>query len=143
MLRISKLTDYATLIMSHLAMHTGGVESAATIAKALHLGLPTVSKLLKLLAEANLLISMRGSDGGYRLARSPAHITLAEVIIAIEGEVALTLCCESDKLCALTMTCTIQENWKRINQLMLGFLARFTVKDMTSPLQLKSEDYGK
>ncbi|OGT38040.1 MAG: SUF system Fe-S cluster assembly regulator [Gammaproteobacteria bacterium RIFCSPHIGHO2_12_FULL_37_14] len=143
MLRISKLTDYATLIMSHLAADPERLESAAVIADALHLGLPTVSKLLKLLADAGLVTSARGSDGGYRLARSPAQITLSDVIAAIDGDLALTICCEGDKLCSLNMTCTIQDNWKVINHMVQDLLAQFTVKDMTSPLRSKSWLYGK
>jgi len=134
MLRISKLTDYATLIMSCLASAYGQVQSATRIAELLHLSLPTVSKILKMLAEAKLVGAIRGAEGGYHLLRPAAEITLAEVIAAIEGQVAMTQCCEKTNLCALNGTCTVRDNWRTINRMIHGFLSRVTINEMTKPL---------
>lgn len=134
MLRISKLTDYATVIMSYLALDPNGVWSATRIAKAISLAVPTVSKILKILSEAGLLKSFRGTGGGYQLARSTQEITLAEVVIAIEGNLAMTECCANNGVCALDSLCAIKENWQIINKIILNALERVTIHDMTHSL---------
>ncbi len=134
MLRISKLTDYATLIMSYLALHPAQVFSATTIAKEIHLPVPTVSKILKILSEAKLVVSQRGIAGGYRMARSAKEITIAELITAIEGHPALTECCNAINSCALDSLCVIKENWKAINKMMVSIVSNLTLNDMLHPL---------
>jgi FeS assembly SUF system regulator len=134
MLRISKLTDYAMVIMHYLAQTPSAILSAAEIARAVHLSAPTVSKILKILSEAKLVTSFRGTGGGYQLARPIAAITLAEVVTAIEGKLAMTECCASETLCALDSWCSIKENWKVINQIILSALAGLTLQDMMRPL---------
>ncbi|MHB1946730.1 MAG: SUF system Fe-S cluster assembly regulator [Gammaproteobacteria bacterium] len=134
MLKISKLTDYATVIMSYLAQDPSGVFSATSIAKEVHLSVPTVSKILKILSEAGLVISFRGTGGGYQLARSTQEITVAEVVSAVEGNLAMTECCANDGLCALDSVCAIKDNWKIINKIILKALGRVTLYDMTRPL---------
>lgn len=139
MLRIGKLTDYAMLIMSQMAKDPDSVLSAAFLADALHLTTPTVSKVLKMLSEAGLVTSLRGADGGYRLARSAAEISLADVIAAMEGDFALTECCESSGLCAIDSLCNMRENWRKINKMIHALLSRFTILDMTGPLLLQNK----
>jgi FeS assembly SUF system regulator len=134
MLRISKLTDYATVIMSYLALEPLRVASAAQIAKAIHLSLPTVSKILKILCEAELITSFRGTGGGYQLARPTDAITVAQVVMAIEGKLAMTECCIAENICALDSLCSTKENWKVINKIILTALASLTLKDMMQPL---------
>jgi FeS assembly SUF system regulator len=134
MLRISKLTDYATVIMSYLALTPKDVVSAAQIARAVHVSLPTVSKILKILCDGELVISFRGTGGGYQLARPTEKITVAEVVTAIEGKLAMTECCLSEKLCAIDSLCSIKENWKVINKIILTALAGLTLQDMMRPL---------
>lgn len=136
MLRISKLADYGTVIMNYLALHSEQVFSAAEIARNIHMQTPTVSKLLKLLLEADLVISIRGAEGGYRLARSAEQITIAQIIAAIEGLPALTECCDSVKLCAQDSFCAIKGNWKVVNRFILAALENLTLSDMTKPLAL-------
>ena len=133
MLRISKLADYATLIMSYLALHSNQIFSAVAIAKQIHLAVPTVSKILKILAEAKLVISQRGAAGGYKIARSAEDITVAELVSAIEGYPSLTECCSSSA-CALDSLCAIKDNWKMINKVMMSALASLTLQDMLQPL---------
>jgi FeS assembly SUF system regulator len=134
MLRISKLTDYATVIMSYLAQTPQQVVSAAQIATGIHLRVPTVSKILKILAEAELVTSTRGTGGGYRVARSSSEITVAQVVTAIEGSLAMTECCRGENLCVLDSLCAIKENWKVINNIILTALAGLTLQDMMQPL---------
>ncbi len=134
MLRISKLTDYATVIMSYLALYPEQIISAAHIAKALHLGTPTVSKILKILCEASLVKSHRGTEGGYQLARLAKDITLADIVSAIEGKLAMTECCASKSLCALDALCGIKGNWQIINKVILTALSCLSLADMAKPI---------
>jgi FeS assembly SUF system regulator len=134
MLRISKLTDYATIILSYLALEPAKMASAPHIASENTLALPTVSKILKILCEAKLLKSFRGTGGGYQLARSAKEITLADVVSALEGKLAMTECCAISNSCVLDSLCAIKENWKIINKVILNTLAGVTLHDMTHPL---------
>lgn len=137
MLRIGKLTDYALLIMSHMAKEPEVVLSASFLAETLHLTTPTVSKILKMLTDASLLFSIRGAEGGYRLARSAAEISVADIIIAMEG-LALTECCENAEICALNSSCALRDNWQRINQMVQNLLDHITLVDMLKPLSIKN-----
>ncbi|HNP34970.1 MAG TPA: SUF system Fe-S cluster assembly regulator [Woeseiaceae bacterium] len=115
MLRISKLTDYGTVVLAHLAADQNGVVSAAEVAAATHLALPTVSKLLKSLARAGLVRSTRGAGGGYQLARPAHEISAADVIDALEGPVSITECSSLDSHCEHESNCSVGGAWQRIN----------------------------
>jgi len=134
MLRISKLTDYAIIILSRLVLDSQRIASATWIAQEVHLALPTVSKILKILAEAELVTSFRGQGGGYQLARSATEITVADVVSAIEGKLAMTECCAPANGCALDSLCAIKENWRVINKMIFSVLAGLTLHDMIRPL---------
>jgi FeS assembly SUF system regulator len=121
MLRISRLTDYATVILASLA--GGGLASAADIAERTHIGLPTVSKLLKELQHAGLVRSVRGARGGYQLARAPAAISAAAIIDAVEGPVALTECAGGAGNCGIETTCLVGHGWQRISRAIRRALA--------------------
>ena len=138
MLRVSKLTDYATVIMTVLAgiAATSGdtaVVSAQDLAERAHLELPTVSKLLKQLAHANLVVSFRGVNGGYRLARAAERITIAEVVTAMEGPIGMTECSAQAGLCGHEPHCGVRVNWQRINQAIAQALGSVTLADMVRP----------
>jgi FeS assembly SUF system regulator len=138
MLRISKLTDYAILIMSQMARYPDTVMSAAMLADALHLTLPTVSKILKMLLDVDLVKSVRGAVGGYHLARASEKITVADIIAGMEGgELALMECCDAVSLCTIESMCTLQKNWQIINKIIGSFLAKITILDMVEPLSLQ------
>lgn len=137
MLRISKLTDYGTVVLAHLAGGYGGVVSAAEVADATGLALPTVSKLLKALARAGLVTSMRGANGGYQLARSPSEISAADVIDALEGPVSITECSSLDSHCEHEGVCSVGGTWQRINVAIRRALDDVTLIDLShadSPL---------
>ena len=142
MLRIGKLTDYALLILSHMAK-TNSVMSAAVIAKMLHLTLPTVSKILKMLADANLVASRRGADGGYQLARAADQISVADVLVAMEKGIALTECCSNFNRCNIATVCTMRENWIKINQMIHTLLAKLTIIQIAEPLSVQELINGK
>jgi FeS assembly SUF system regulator len=134
MLRISKLADYAIIIVSYMAHKSQQILNAKQIAEGIHISLPTVSKVLKLLGAAQIVTSTRGIDGGYQLARMANHITIAQIVAAIEGTLAMTECCSSATLCALDSFCSIKENWKTINNIILNALGSLTLADMMKPL---------
>ena len=135
MLRVSKLTDYATVVMTVLAgvRDAGGADevlSAQDLAERARLELPTVSKLLKQLAHAQLVVSSRGVNGGYRLARPAQQITIADIVTAMEGPIGMTECGAHAGLCDHESHCGVRVNWQRINQAIAQALANVTVADM-------------
>lgn len=115
MLRISKLTDYGTVVLAHLAGLENSLASAADVAATTGIALPTVSKLLKVLAQADLVTSTRGSHGGYTLARRATDISAADIIDALEGPVSITECSSSDSQCDYESVCSVGGAWQRIN----------------------------
>ena len=116
MLRISKLTDYATVILAALAENPAGLLSAAGLAERTGLGGPTVSKLLKELQRAGLVNSVRGAHGGYQLARPAVEISAAHIIDAVEGPVALTECATAHSQCGIDHNCQVGHSWQRISR---------------------------
>ena len=136
MLRVSKLTDYATVIMTVLA-DAADVLSAQDVAVRARLELPTVSKLLKQLAHAGLVDSFRGVNGGYRLAHAPAQITIAQIVTAMEGPIGMTECSAHVGLCDHESHCGVRVNWQRINQAIAHALASVTLADMLKPAPRK------
>jgi FeS assembly SUF system regulator len=128
MLRISRLTDYATVILATLA--GGRLASAAEIAERTHIGLPTVSKLLKELQHAGLVNSVRGARGGYQLARPAAEINAAEIIDAVEGPVALTECAGGAGNCGIEATCLVGHGWQRISRAIRGVLRDVSLAEL-------------
>lgn len=115
MLRISKLTDYGTVILAYLAAHADQMHTASEVAERTRLGLATVSKLLKGLHRAGLVSSVRGSHGGYQLARPASHITAAAILDALEGPFALTECSGKHSACGIEATCQVGHSWQRVN----------------------------
>jgi len=115
MLRISKLADYACLIMAFVAETSVPFPNATLVSASLHLGLPSVRKILQLLSHAGLLMASRGISGGYQLARPADQISLLEMIEAVDGKLALTDCCVTQK-CHIIHQCQGQSGWREINQ---------------------------
>lgn len=138
MIRLSRMADYGSLLLTHMAASPEqAVHNAADLAAATRLPAPTVSKILKRLAREGLLTSLRGAKGGYRLARPATAITLAEVIQALEGgPVALTECSspESTEHCDLEPQCLVRRQWQRINRAFYDTLGGITLDDMIQPL---------
>jgi FeS assembly SUF system regulator len=120
MLRISKLADYSTVIVSALALEPKRLYSAKALADQVHIAVPTVSKLLKLMLNAGIVSSVRGVGGGYQLAAAPRDITIAQVVAAIEGKPALTECSLHAGSCVQDSVCAIKSNWRMINQIVIS-----------------------
>jgi len=137
MLRISKLTDYAILVMVELA-RDGGMLSAHALAERVYIEVPTASKVLKLLSGAGLLESYRGANGGYRVARKAGDISVAEVIAAIEGPIAMTECSVEEGLCSQEDNCELRGNWQRISVAVARALADVSLAEMSAPMKSKA-----
>ncbi|NYT61158.1 SUF system Fe-S cluster assembly regulator [Alcaligenaceae bacterium] len=138
MLRISKIIDYGTLVLTYMAGSPDRVFSAADIAATLGLGQPTVSKVLKLLGQHELVNSSRGSRGGYMLGRPACDISIAHIIDALEEQpFGLTECTSKPGACSVEAGCHIRTNWQRINSVIRHTLENVSVSDMLSPTPLE------
>ena len=122
-MRLSNLADYAVVTMGAAARHCGGGRtSAAELAAETGLPAPTVAKLVSRLSAAGLLRSVRGAGGGLQLARPAAAITLADIVEAVEGPIALAACDHGE--CTVEGTCTVRPHWSIVNEALRGALAQ-------------------
>ena len=124
-MRLSSMADYAVVTMSAAARHCGGARvSAGELAEETGLPLPTVHKVVALLGKAGLLRSLRGAGGGLQLARPAAAITLADIVEAVEGPIALTACVEAGRHdCGMEGSCAVRPHWPMVNDALRGALA--------------------
>jgi len=132
MIRISRLTDYGIVLLSHMAAHPDQVHNANEAAAEAHLPLPTVSKLLRRLAKQGLLASHRGVKGGYGLARPPERISVAEVVAALEGPIALTACAGAPSDCEHERRCPVRSHWNLISLAVRQALESITLADLAA-----------
>lgn len=136
MLRVTKLADYGIVMLTFFAGNSDKTFNAKDIARVVRLPLPVVSKVLKTLARAGLLVSQRGTKGGYGLALEPEKITVAAIIRALEGPIAVTECTDlvhGD--CGLETGCPVRTNWHMINRAIHQALEGITLAQMTQPLR--------
>ena len=141
MLRVTKLTDYATVVLTALAARPDAVLSAAELAERAGLEMPTVAKLLKPLAQAGLVEGFRGTNGGYRLARAASQISLVEIVEAMEGPLGMTECSVHAGACGIEHSCGVRANWRRINDVVSDALRSVTLAQMLdtpTPLSRKT-----
>jgi len=130
MLRLSKLTDYAVVVLVRLAA-LEGVQTSPGIAAATGVPEPTVAKVLKTLAGSGLVASQRGARGGYRLMRPLHAIPVADVIVAIDGPIALTACVDGSGYgCDAAGTCPVRGRWDPVNDAVREALVNITLADM-------------
>jgi FeS assembly SUF system regulator len=131
-MRLSSLADYAVVMMSAVARHCGQAQlNAGLLAEETGIPLPTVQKLVSRLSSAGLLRSVRGAGGGFKLARPAAAVTLADIVEAIEGPIAMTACVDSGKHdCGLEGTCRVQPHWAVVNNAVRGALAEVNLTSL-------------
>ncbi len=135
MLRMSKMTDYGTVVMTYLAREPSRVHNAQEVSANIQVPLATVSKILKILARGELLTPQRGAKGGYMLARPPSRITVADIVDAMEGRpVGLTECSASPGACVQESSCSARGSWQRINDAIRDALAGVTLEQMAAPV---------
>lgn len=141
MIKLTKLADYAVVLMSSIAEHPEAVHAAAEIARDTHIPAPTASKILGAMTRAGLLTSHRGLKGGFSLARPPQDITVADVIGAIDGPIALTNCMEhASGDCDILDSCRVRGYWHRINGAVKAALEGVTLAEISSPIPDYLED---
>jgi len=134
MIRLSKVTDYAVVVLSQMARNASGVHTAARLSDSTGVPAPTVAKILKQLASEGVVGSLRGAGGGYRLNRSPDAVTVAEIITALEGPIAITSCVSNaDGNCGVERLCPIRGHWERVNGAIAQALETVTLSDMLIP----------
>lgn len=131
MLRITRLTDYATIILSHMAKQPEVLYSAKVLAGELNIGAATVSKVLKIVLSHKLVCSTRGAEGGYRLADAPENISITRVIEAFEGPLAITQCALTEHDCLNAKGCHVQTQWQVVNGAIIKALSQVSLADMT------------
>ncbi|MEZ4334684.1 MAG: SUF system Fe-S cluster assembly regulator [Myxococcota bacterium] len=138
MFRLSKTTDYGIVLMAQLASTPDRSPlNARELAASADLPAPMVSKILKALAREGLLISQRGSKGGYQLARLPEELSVSEMIRVLEGPVALTDCAIGPTLCSHESLCAVREPWQVINRVVERALADVTLADLVRQRPLR------
>lgn len=133
-MRLSSLADYAVVMMSAAARHCGGVArlNATSLAEETGLPLPTVQKLVSRLSAAGLIESARGTGGGFRLARPAAAISLADIVEAIEGPIAMTSCVDSGSHdCCIEESCRVKPHWNAVNGAVKGALAGVSLASLS------------
>ena len=131
MFRLSKTTDYGIVLMAQLASSPDRApQNARELAQSSDLPIPMVSKILKALAREGLLVSHRGSKGGYHLARLPEELTVSEMVRVLEGPVALMDCAAGPSLCSHESLCSVREPWQVISRVVEQALAEVTLADL-------------
>jgi FeS assembly SUF system regulator len=133
-MRLSNLADYAVITMAAAAGHCGGQRtSASELAGETGLPKPTVQKLVSKLTAAGLLRSVRGANGGLQLARPAAAITVADIVEAVEGPIALTACIEASTECEHEAGCSMKPHWPVINTALRSALAAISLTELRGP----------
>jgi FeS assembly SUF system regulator len=138
-LRLSKLTDYAVVVLARLARDgdaapSGPVQNALSLAGETGIAEPTVAKVLKLLAQAGLVEGVRGPRGGYRLTRPLASMPLSDIIVAIDGPIALTACVDGGTgMCEAEGICPVRGRWDPVNDAIRRALSGITLADLAPP----------
>lgn len=139
MFRLSRMTDYGIVLLAHLASQLGhrdetlAPQNARELAAQVDLPLPVVSKVLKQLARNGILESHRGAKGGFTLERRPEDLSVAELVAALDGPVALTQCVVDPGLCDHESTCAVRSPWQVINRVVENALSEVSLADLVSP----------
>lgn len=133
MLRISKLADYGTILLTAMAVEPQWTFSAAELGVRTGLPLPSVSKIMKILLHQGIVVSLRGANGGYKLARSPAEISTVQILNALDGPLGVTECSASPGLCKREANCGARSHWHMVNRVVLQALEQITLQHMIAP----------
>lgn len=138
MIKLSKLSDYAIVVLSRLAAEKGDVMTTALLSSETGIPEPTVSKVLKLLSKQKIVISVRGANGGYMMERCPKDITVTELITALEGPIALTECVDGGHTdCMIDSLCPLKGGWNKVNMAVKNALDQVALADLLIPVNRK------
>lgn len=138
MIKLSKMTDYASVVLATMARQADARWTAQELAERTQVPKPTCIKVLKLLTRAGLLVSSQGAQGGYALARPAAEIPVRAIIEAIEGRMAITECGTNEQLCKITDHCSIMSRWRELGDRVNAVLTEVSLADLVSPTQLQT-----
>lgn len=132
MLKITKITDYAVVVLCCLVKQKANILNTTEIAKQVNIQVPTVSKVLKILVKSGLVESYRGSDGGYSLLKDPKEISISQIIEILEGPIALTSCAtnETASSCEFINSCQLSRPWQKINYNINNMLQKISLHDI-------------
>ena len=131
-MKINKLTDYSIVILANLvAKDENAMHTAKELSEFSGIPLPTVTRILKILSNKRILDSQRGAQGGYELTKNSTDISVAEVIEAMEGPIALTECASDDCECAFEPSCVVGKPWQKINKAVNDVLRNISLSDMS------------
>ncbi len=128
------MADYGTIILTSMAKEPERTRSVAEIGAVTGLPAPSVSKILKILIHEGIVVSLRGTKGGYKLSRPPAEISTAQILKAIDGPIGMTECSITPGLCSYETGCQVRSHWQMVNQVMLQALEQITLKQMSQPV---------
>ncbi|HSK39651.1 MAG TPA: SUF system Fe-S cluster assembly regulator [Arenibaculum sp.] len=132
MIRLSKLADYAVVVMAQMARGPACVHTVSQLAETTGVPAPTVAKLLKALTQGGLMVSHRGASGGYTLARPADRISIADIIAALEGPIAITSCVDgAEGGCGVESLCLVRGNWDKVNRAVRRALEEVSLADMS------------
>jgi Rrf2 family protein len=135
MLRLSKKADYALLALRHMAAHRErAAHSARELAETYDIPAELLAKVLQQLVRAGLLASHQGIHGGYGLGRAPEAITVADVILAVDGPLTVTACSDTDHSCDQYAKCNIRDPLWRLKDRIVAALAATSVSDLAADL---------
>ena len=147
MIRLSRLTDYAVSLLSHMGQEPNdALWAASNLSAASGLPMPTVAKVLKLLAKNGVIKAQRGATGGYRLARSTAQISIAEIIEAMDGPISITDCARGAEHsdCSVHTHCPASEGWHKVNNIVRQALINVSLAEISGPssfaFQIRKEE---
>jgi Rrf2 family protein len=141
-LKLTKKADYGLIALRHLASIPGATASTKDIADAYHLPVPLLAKVLQKLAREKILVSVAGTNGGYKLARDARRITALEVVRAIDGPVILTHCFTEHGTCDQSENCTVREPLRRVHEAILELLHKFTITDLAESPAVRLTQLG-
>ena len=131
-MKINKLTDYSIVILANLvAKDENAMHTAKELSEFSGIPLPTVTRILKMLSNKGILESQRGAQGGYELTKNSTDISVAEVIEAMEGPIALTECASDDCGCAFEPSCAVGKPWQKINKAVNDVLQNINLAEMS------------
>ena len=132
-MRLSNLADYAVVMLAAAARKGDGRLNASLLAEETGIPLPTAQKLVGRLAAAGLIASSRGTGGGFKLARGASDISLADIVEAVEGPIAMTACVEAGRHdCGVEHSCRVKPHWNAVNSAMRGALAGVTLESLAA-----------
>lgn len=131
MIRVSRMADYGVVAMTHIARRADELHTAASVAQATGVPLPSATKLLKQLVKSGILTSQRGAKGGYALSRAPAEISVADLIVAIDGPIVLADCLDGPAgQCGLESFCSVRSPWQKVSNAIRIALEEVTLAEM-------------